>query len=136
MPKSHDDHLFYILHAFRASQQPEIKWVLAQALAALADPSIQANLDAVRREIVETYGSKDQTPATGNNHGRRRSREIFVHKRAKGKARWSDYQITPEIDTHLALVGTTIPKETARRLKRALTAQISLINDLTTRSPK
>lgn len=135
MPNRSADTIEHLLHAFRASSNEVERWNIAQALTAVVSPKVQAGLDELRREIIIALTTQAPHISSGPKRNKSQARAVLTAKHHKTKIRWSDFELTPEIDMQASMLGKTIPVQQAKRLKRLLTQQIATINDLL-RKPK
>ena len=86
----------------------------------MAQPNVQANLDKVRREIVENVlGMEQQSPEP-----------ISVFKARASKLQWTDFDITPEFDMKAPVGGKAVPSRLARKLRDLKRKQISVVRQV------
>jgi hypothetical protein len=91
---------------------------LAQAICALANPTVQRKLDLLREEIMVQLGLELRTRATGASIMRRSHPRPIL---------WWEYQITPELSHDPTIVGNAVLKPYVKKLKEALRAQAAVI---------
>lgn len=91
---------------------------LAQAIVQIADPAVQAELEAARLELVAQIRLHVKAP-TGPRVEPQRSARLLA---------WQDFQITPELTADPAIAYNAVLKPALNRLKAALRAQWSVLN--------
>lgn len=99
---------------------------LAQVICSLVDPTLQLELDTIRREIMQQIDLHIKVP-TGAR--------VVTKRTTPGQLTWSEYQITPEISVDPTITGNAVLFPLLRRLRVALRAQVGLVNTKTCARP-
>src|SRR3989442_7946473 len=94
-------------------------WHLAQAIAALAAPPVQAALDAARRQVIREL--HEGAPRT------RGCDACLTGVPTRKLVAWFDIDVTPEVAQDPSLHGRRVSGPTVRTLPQALRAQIAVV---------
>lgn len=114
-----------MLRCFDAAQVEMFQ--LAQLICALIAPQVQADLDNVRREIMELIelNIKAETGA-----------RVVTKKIASSHMVWYEFQLTPEIAVDPTITGNAVLGNLLPRLKAALRQQVTRVNTAVYAMPK
>lgn len=91
---------------------------LAQVICALANPTVQTELDTIRRRVMEVIS---EAPDIG----------AALTPRFVRVALWYDFEITPGVAFDLRLIGHKTPISLARALHRQHLEQITIVRAIT-----
>lgn len=92
-------------------------WALAQAICQLTQPTIQAELDAARRDAIAQIRLHVERVSPVAVYPRPRQRPVP----------WTEFQLTPELSVDPSTTGACVTTDVARRLHRAHKLQVSIV---------
>lgn len=111
----------------------EEQFHLAQALTAILDPTLYANLNAHRAECLKLLrDSQLKVPEPGKTRLRMDIYDVLTLRKPRKVISWRDVELTPDITWSLSdeLVGKVIPINYTRALKKMIQLQGKLLLQL------